>query len=77
MKKKSLSKDKLKELRNWFDEIPIDSYLTPREIAELLDVHLNTVLYWLQNGNLKGVKIGRRWRVKPEWLREFILGEKN
>ncbi len=76
MKGKPFSNAKLRKMKEWLDEIPMKEYLTPKEIAELLDVHFNTVLYWLRNGNLKGVKVGRRWRVKPEWLKEFILGGK-
>ena len=46
--------------------------LTPKEVVEKLKVSEQTVLRWLRNGKLKGVKVGKLWRVKEEDLREFI-----
>ena len=43
-----------------------------KRVAEKLKVSEQTVLRWLRNGKLKGVKAGRLWRVKEEDLREFI-----
>jgi len=46
--------------------------LTPKEVAEKLKVSEQTVLRWLRNGKLKGVKAGRLWRIREEDLQEFI-----
>lgn len=46
--------------------------LTPEEVAERLKVSRETVLRWLRNGELKGVKAGKLWRVREEDLQEFI-----
>jgi len=46
--------------------------LTPKEVAEKLRVSEQTVLRWLRNGKLKGVKAGRLWRIREEDLQEFI-----
>ena len=51
--------------------------LTPKEVAEKLKVSEQTVLRWLRNGKLKGVKVGKLWRVKEEDLRELIKEEEN
>jgi excisionase family DNA binding protein len=36
--------------------------MKPREVAELLDIPLSTVLHWGRNGTLPRHKIGRRVR---------------
>ncbi|MDI9608469.1 MAG: helix-turn-helix domain-containing protein [Atribacterota bacterium] len=46
--------------------------LTPKEVAEKLRVSEQTVLRWLRKGKLKGVKVGKLWRVREEDLRELI-----
>lgn len=49
-----------------------DRYLTPAEIAEKLQVHERTVHRWLTSGKLKGIKLERFWRVKPEEFEAFL-----
>jgi len=46
--------------------------LTPKEIATELKVKEQTVMKWLREGTLKGVKLGKLWRVKEEELQKFI-----
>ena len=46
--------------------------LTPEEVAKRLKVHRGTVMRWLQQGKLKGVKAGKQWRVREEDLRAFL-----
>ena len=47
-------------------------YLTVKEISEILHLHENSVFKMLNSGKLKGVKVGREWRMlesdlpKPE-----------
>ena len=38
-------------------------YLTVKETCERLKVHPNTILKWLANGTIKGVKFGKLWRI--------------
>lgn len=45
-----------------------DEYYTPEEAAAILKVHLNTIYNWLNNGELKGVKIGDLWRIHKDDL---------
>jgi len=39
--------------------------LSPKEVAEYLGVHHKTVLKMLRTGRLKGIKVGRTWRIRP------------
>ena len=46
--------------------------LTPKEIATELKVKEQTVMKWLREGTLRGLKFGRLWRVKEEDFQKFI-----
>lgn len=39
-------------------------YLTPEQVALLLQVHVESVRAWLRAGTLPGVRVGRHWRVR-------------
>ena len=41
-------------------------YMTPKEYAAFARVHHYTVLLWLKKGEIKGLKIGRQWRIPVE-----------
>lgn len=47
-------------------------FLTPVQVAERLQMEPETVQGWLRTGRLKGVKIGRYWRIREEALEEMI-----
>jgi excisionase family DNA binding protein len=47
---------------------------TVQEVMEILKLSQNTVLTMLKDGRLKGVKIGRFWRISEENLRAFLNG---
>ena len=47
-------------------------YLTTEQVAAVLQVEQRTVAQWLRTGQLKGVKMGRLWRVPPSALDEFL-----
>lgn len=49
-----------------------DRLLTPDDAAKALLVKSSTVREWLRTGKLKGVKMGRLWRVKESDLGEFL-----
>lgn len=40
--------------------------LTPRDIAEMDGVCLDTVYLWLRTGRLKAVRNMRNWRIRPQ-----------
>lgn len=46
--------------------------LTPAQVAERLQIETATVQGWLRTGRLKGVKLGRYWRIRPEAVDEMI-----
>jgi len=50
--------------------------LRPEEVAELLQVSRRTVVRWLKEGRLKGVRVGRLWRVREEDLEMFLRLER-
>jgi excisionase family DNA binding protein len=45
---------------------------TPQQVAERLQVQVQTVVRWLRSGQLKGTKFGRLWRVTEQDLHTFI-----
>lgn len=48
--------------------------LSPKEVAERLKLSRRTVIVWLQQGRLPGIKVGNRWRVRADDL-TLILGQ--
>ena len=40
-------------------------YLTPEQVAEILEVSIGTVYRRLTSGDLAGFQIGRHWRIPP------------
>lgn len=46
--------------------------LTPQEVAEHLLLKPVTVKKYLRQGELKGIKIGNRWRIKESELQNFL-----
>ena len=46
--------------------------LTPSEVAARLKVSPRTVVVWLQDGKLAGMKVGKSWRVRLEDLEAFL-----
>jgi excisionase family DNA binding protein len=45
---------------------------TPEGAAEALMVSSKTIREWLRTGKLKGVKVGRRWRIRERDLEELL-----
>jgi excisionase family DNA binding protein len=45
---------------------------TPEGAAEALMVSPKTIREWLRIGKLKGVKVGRLWRVRERDLQELL-----
>ena len=40
-----------------------DRPLNVEEVAEFLRIHPKTISKWLSEGRIKGVKVGREWRI--------------
>lgn len=54
-----------------------DQLLTPEQVAERLQLSVYTVLEYLRKGHprgrkLRGVKLGKQWRVREVDLQAFI-----
>lgn len=47
-------------------------YLSPKFIAEVLDVSLRTVQHWLQTGKIKALKFHRLWRIPNQAFEDFL-----
>ena len=50
----------------------MEKMLTAGEISEALRVSVRTVYNLLEAGALRGVRVGRAWRVPESALEEFI-----
>ena len=50
----------------------MEKMLTAGEISEALRVSVRTVYNLLEAGALRGVRVGRAWRVPESALQEFI-----
>jgi excisionase family DNA binding protein len=56
----------------------MDSLLTPKQVAQRLKIHYNTVLQYLNTGRIKGFRLGDNgdskypWRIKESELEAFI-----
>ena len=49
-----------------------EKFYTVQEVADLLQVHWQSVLNYIKNGKLKALKLGKGYRVSQESLDEFI-----
>src|SRR2546430_9833806 len=58
-------------------EINSDNWLTIKEITGRLKLHPNTVARYIQEGKLKGVKVGKGYRIRERDLIEFIGEQKD
>ncbi|MGH8398898.1 MAG: helix-turn-helix domain-containing protein [Gammaproteobacteria bacterium] len=46
--------------------------LTLEEVAYRLSVSVQTVRRLIDKGQLKGIRVGKQWRVRPEDLEDYI-----
>lgn len=49
-----------------------EKFLTPEQVAEKLQVTIQTIYTWMRSGYLPSFKMGRLWRVRPSDLENFI-----
>lgn len=47
-------------------------FLTTKELAEIAEVHIITVLRWLKEGKIEGKKFGKSWRIHKDELRKIL-----
>ena len=55
----------------------VSKVYTPKQIAEILQVHWQTVLNYIKDGELKAFRLGKRgYRVEEKDLQKFIEKKK-
>jgi excisionase family DNA binding protein len=47
------------------------------EVAEYLGVERSTVQRWCRSGKLRGLKIGKGWRIRRDALKDFLKQSEN
>ena len=50
----------------------IERYLTTEQVANILQVHPLTILKFIKQGKLQGVKIGRIYRIQESEVKAFL-----
>ncbi|MFA5947732.1 MAG: helix-turn-helix domain-containing protein [Candidatus Gracilibacteria bacterium] len=50
----------------------IEKFLTTEQVADILQVHPFTILKFLKSGRLKGLKLGRVYRIKESDVHDFL-----
>ena len=56
-------------LADWLD------VLTPVQVATALSIGVNTAYELLRQGEIRGIRIGRRWRVLKSEVLEYLQPE--
>jgi excisionase family DNA binding protein len=50
----------------------MEKYFTTEQVANILQVHPFTILKFIKAGKLKGIKLGRVYRIKESDVQEFL-----
>lgn len=50
----------------------IEKFFTTEQVANILQVHPFTILKFIKAGKLKGIKLGRVYRIKESDVQEFL-----
>lgn len=50
----------------------IEQFLTTEQVANILQVHPFTILKFIKEGKLAGVKLGRVYRIKESAMMQFL-----
>lgn len=53
-----------------------NSFLTVEQVAELLQIHWQTVLNYIKNGKLDAVRLGKGYRIPEEAINKFVKNNK-
>jgi excisionase family DNA binding protein len=53
-------------------ELSDQSFLTPQEVSDLLQVSVYTVRRWIKQGELPAYKVGRLWRINESDLDKWL-----
>jgi len=58
------------------ERISLPKYLTVEEVAEITQIHPESVRAFARSKRLKGFQIGTSWRFTAAQVREFVESEK-
>ncbi len=50
----------------------IEKFFTTEQVANILQMHPFTILKFIREGKLKGLKLGRVYRIKESDVKEFL-----
>lgn len=53
-----------------------NSFLTVKQVAELLQIHWQTVLNYIKNGKLDAVRLGKGYRIPKEAIDKYVRNNK-
>lgn len=56
-----------------YEDLP--DVVTPRNAAIYLGIHVKTVYTYIHNGHLQAAKCGNTYRLRKEWLIDFLEAE--
>jgi excisionase family DNA binding protein len=51
---------------------PVETYYTPREVADILKLTVQAIYDYIADGKLRAARLGRRYRISPRDLQEFM-----
>lgn len=54
---------------------PSNKHLRTAEAAALLRVHPDTVIRWLKEGRIRGLKVGTHWLIREESVLALLRQE--
>jgi excisionase family DNA binding protein len=54
-----------------------DSLLTPREVADILRVHMRTVVRMAREGDLRGIRVGLLWRFERAAIEAYLAQQRS
>jgi excisionase family DNA binding protein len=54
-----------------------ERYFTPEQVAETLQVSIDTILRLINNKKIKASKIGNQWRIKEGALEKYLEEQSN
>ena len=52
-----------------------ESLLTPEDVAEILNIGMNSCYKLLNSGKIKAMRIGRIWKIPKRSVQDFISNE--
>ena len=55
----------------------MEKIYTTEQVAEILQMHPLTILNYIKKGKLKGIKLGRVYRIREGSLQQFLINQES